>query len=385
MKKIVCNLILMMIVFSMLSVGASAEGEKKDDTDSTKETKISKISVFGDSIPAGYGLEDFNYKDLSVSEQCFVNIFAKHYGLDIKKDVTNLSDTGLESMAINEKLKSVDKSVLKNSDVVIISAGANDIMDTFANRLFYCISYNEDFAKKYKLEVDSTSLYSIEASIIRILFDPTKEEALEALALECTDEASMKEYKLISASVEFELQSMINTVKENNPDAQIYLITPYDPVLGLSLKSNQLTKVLDDCINDLCDTITELADSEEYSENVHAIDLRKEFDGKYQELTNISSLDIHPNKDGHALIAERLIELEDEALDPQPAHEQSEEKPQDDGKKDTTSSDKKDSSVSEPEKPEAPFSDTVVYILMGAAIAAAGAIIVHGIMRYKKK
>ena len=381
MKRIVCSFLLMMIVFSMLSAGVSAEGEKN----SVSETKISKISVFGDSIPAGYGLEDYNYKDLSASEQCFVNLFAKHYGLDIKKDVTNLSDTGLESAEINKKMKEVDKSVLENSDVVIISAGANDIMDTFANRLFYCISLNEDFADKYHLEVDSTSLYSIEASIIRILFDPTKEEALEALARECTDEDSMKMYKLISASVEYELQSMINRVKENNPDAQIYLITPYDPVLGLSLKSNQLTKVLDDCINDLCDTINELADSQEYGENVHSIDLRSEFDGKYQELTNISSLDIHPNKDGHALIAERLISMEEEALNPQVTADKTDEKSQEGSKNTDSSSDKKDSSASEPEKLEAPFSDTVVYILMGVAIAAALAIIGHGIIKFKKK
>ena len=104
-----------------------------------------------------------------------------------------------------------------------------------------------------------------------------------------------------------------------------------------------------------------LAQSAEYGYNVSVIDLVTGFKDKYLELTNITSLDMHPSAAGHQYIADAIIH-EMEQLSVQ-----------------------KQTSIQLQQHKTAPVDNIIVYMILGIAGIAVAFIIAHGIMIHRKK
>jgi hypothetical protein len=99
----------------------------------------------------------------------------------------------------------------------------------------------------------------------------------------------------------------VDLIRSLAPDSRIFIQTLYNPFDGYKISA------LDELAQDKIGRLNEIirADSED-GENYIVADVAAAFEGKAQELTNISDLDIHPNADGHAQIAKVLEPLIEE-------------------------------------------------------------------------
>ena len=177
------------------------------------------------------------------------------------------------------------------------------------------------------------------------LFPPRKsvENRCEEAVLQC--EANLKE--------------MIAYLREIGAEAPIFVLTSYSPFEAML--HNRLTDELQHITEEMEKRYLSLAQSAEYGYNVSVIDLVTGFKDKYLELTNITSLDMHPSAAGHQYIADAIIH-EMEQLSVQ-----------------------KQTSIQLQQHKTAPVDNIIVYMILGIAGIAVAFIIAHGIMIHRKK
>ena len=107
MKKVI---LMMILIFIFVSVEVNAVEPKY-------------MCVYGDSITAGYGLKD--------NADNFADILKKKYHLAKGTDFFNYSVSGATSSATLKQIKNTNAKVLQKADTIIISAGGNDIIDSY--------------------------------------------------------------------------------------------------------------------------------------------------------------------------------------------------------------------------------------------------------------
>ena len=385
MKKAISILSLILMLVMSVSLSVSADEFKKPKT----------LTVFGDSITCGYNLDDYDY-DYSRTKSCFTNIIADRYGIEANKGYINNAMTGLKSEEILRIMSEGNDYLLKDSDIVIVSAGANDIINAYADNILKVYRNNKKLFEDNGINTSEIStLAGAESALIRILVDPTKKELREKIVGECTDEPSEAAYKSMADEFIENLEETVKTVQDTGSKADIYIISPYDPLNGLDINNGII-----DSINNTIKYITEkekaLANDNKYSVKLHIIDMSAAFDGAYDKYTFIKSLDIHPNKDGHALMAQLIInDIEGVAA----SDEESEAVKKDDKKNNDKAASKEGSenkiieefspvesqSESSVIQRDPPYSPTIVYIIMGVALASVAAIVVHFYITHRKK
>ena len=238
MKKLVAIMALTIMLFL---VCANAKTNKK-------------YLALGDSITAGYLLTN-------PEEECYANIFAKKYNLEL----TNEAVSGDKSGVLLEKLANYN---IDDYDVITICIGANDVL--------------RDFVEKFN-----------ELSALELLdFINT---------LDTNDEFNKKiDENLVQ--LDHNLDAIMNIL--NKGHAQIYMMNVYNPY-----KNNlypALEGIADKYMNKLNAVI------EKYAKKVNFIDLYSRFKKNDDRIINSQMIgttyDPHPNKDGHKYIAKILNE-----------------------------------------------------------------------------
>ena len=94
------------------------------------------------------------------------------------------------------------------------------------------------------------------------------------------------------------IKTAAETVREKT-NGDIYIQTVYNP-----LEPFDSIKMLVDFSNEKIGALNDIIKSSAVECGYRVIDVAAEFDGRNGELTRINSFDIHPNEDGHAVIAE---------------------------------------------------------------------------------
>lgn len=354
MKKLLCFLLTVITVLSAFSLTAAA-----DNDENSTHHNISSMIVFGDSIPAGYALPGYTHIDNTKAQGCFVNILCEEYGLEFGSSCMNHSYPGLTTDEILKKIKDADKTTLKNSDVIIISAGANDIMDSIEEAVTDAFIAERENLENNGIEINTSDLLSFEKTIFNVITNPDAKEAAARIYTACTDEKSKRAYTDTILKAENNIKEIISYIRETGSNAEIIFLVPYNPTEIIT--GNPLLDTAKELLNDYRSKLTTICDSSEYGYSANTIDLLSDFEGKALELTNISSFDIHPNKNGHARIAELASELIDTALT------------------------ERETEMSKKETMDAPYSDTVVYIIFSTACIAVLLILIIGIIKYKRK
>ena len=258
-------------------------------------------AVFGDSIPAGYGLDGYDPSDTSAAADCFANLWAKQNGLEYGKSFQNFSKMGLPSRKINNVIKSADKSFLKNAKVVIISAGGNDVIDTYGEVMFDVMKDEQELLEKYDIRPDMSDLDSIQKEILSTVMNPLKYKVLERMAEKCTDEKYISIYDNIPKKFEKNIRESVGYIHDISPDAEIILLMPYDPLKTLTVE-NKLINSVDNTISEINRLGKEMEKDKSFDGKLHCISLLSEFEGKYLQLANVLKMDIHPSAEGHKYI-----------------------------------------------------------------------------------
>lgn len=232
--------------------------------------------VMGDSIATGYGLD--GYAGGKEKVRSYANILKDKYSPKLPADcpfkLDNFAVDGYTSEDLLKLLKSGDcDKALSEADCILISIGGNDLL----HALWFVI---EKKGIGQSGDIGASDILKILTSL-----DDLRDKLDENLA---AFEKNLPE-----------IASYINSKTE----AKFFIQTLYDPLEDFSLVPG-VSKIAKEKIGRLNEIIRMHAGdpSGEYS----VCDTAPAFAGKSKELTNISRIDIHPNAEGHKVLAETL-------------------------------------------------------------------------------
>lgn len=270
MKKIICAALALIILgaAALLPVSAAAP-------------KYSRLLLLGDSITYGYGLEgDVN------SCASYGNLVKADLGLDAAH-FKNAAVNGYTSEQLLALLPSV-QSYVKSSDLIIITIGGNDLLHIVWDAL------DKVFEGGFR---DYSQLPDV-------LSDPAKmQKLIEQLTLA----------QITSAIVKYttNLAAITSYIRTNNADAEVIFLAQYDPMEGVE-GIEALSSVAAAAIS----MLNAAMKSQVTLGGCTYLDVYTPFKGHATEWTNILSIDIHPNKEGHAQIYRLVMNyLEQKAAD----------------------------------------------------------------------
>ena len=263
--------VLMTLCLSSCSMTEKSEKQVKHSTDVPP-----KMVFLGDSIAAGYGLEGYTDTD-NYNCRSYSNILKEKYETELDGKcghvMVNKAVSGYTSDELIDQIQSGElDDALKDSDAVVVSIGGNDLLGIMLNVM-------AKMGIKDAASFDSGDFDFMGAASSLLSMGGDIDNALTKF-----DE----NIKVIT----HELGKRTN--------GKIYIQTLYDP---LEYFSNY--KIVTDFSNDKIGRLNSII-SDNASEGYNVINVAAVFKGKAGELTNISDLDIHPNAEGHVVIAKEV-------------------------------------------------------------------------------
>lgn len=256
MKKLILSVFCVIVVFSVFQFNVCAK-------------EINTITVLGDSIAEGYALDEGD----------------KNYGVwlgdyfDAK--VENYASAGKTTQELIDMIdndKSVRESV-KDAELVCVSIGANDILELFFDDLVNMAqSYNE--SADGELNIPPEAVENIITSIATSI-GPA------------------------SANAGKNIDVIIDKLKVINPEAKLVFQTVYNPFET----NNETLKPLFSPLYVFASVyLASVNNAIRNNTDIENADIKEKFKGYCSMYTNIDSLDIHPNRLGHIVIAEEIVQ-----------------------------------------------------------------------------
>ncbi|MBQ8569249.1 MAG: SGNH/GDSL hydrolase family protein [Oscillospiraceae bacterium] len=242
----------------------------------------SELVVLGDSIATGYGLEGYISGDNSSAADSFANRLSAGYD-----SYVNYAKDGQTSAELLEGISTdteIQEAVL-SADTVVISIGGNDFLQPMFAAAQMSVMSNKELINQ--LAEGNITMDQAMAETMTEYADEISESVINAA--ESVD---------INESIE-NISGIIGEITEMNPDCEIYVLTVYDPFEG-AMGMETFSQTAEELLPVLNDGITGLAES--LNIPVYTIDVYSAFKGRAVEYTNISDMDIHPNKAGHDVI-----------------------------------------------------------------------------------
>lgn len=264
MKKL-----LLCAVFFISMVSGNAPSEKS-------------LLIIGDSIASGYGLSEYVPGNDYSALDSFGSLLGTRFG-----EYENHAVDGLRSDELLAMFGDTDGAVTKaaaNADTIIISIGGNDFLKPMLDAVKTRALTDGDFFTAIlngNINAESISAYS--NGILRSALD-----AARAVDVEYT----------VS-----NIRKITEKIAELNPDADIILLTVYEPFAGNVLLS-AASEAAAEKLGELNGGIRSLA-----GKHVLIADIFEAFKGNEAAYTNISRLDIHPSSAGHFKIYEVISEM----------------------------------------------------------------------------
>ncbi len=264
------------------------ETEIPADIDSESESVV-YVSL-GDSIAHGYGLEN-------MSAEAYTAVIADKFESDgILCEACNFGVDGQKSGGLISYIDANEQIAekLAAADYVSISIGANNI-------LYSATSFIRDY-NDFKTN-PSTSFTSDD---ITAKFKEFNESIVAGLD-----------------DLQTDIPILIDKIRSYNEDCEILFMTCYNPYGAVKitldwggLMTIDFAALSDTCVSQMDDIIRSLSDECGYQ----IADVYTAFDGKAARLINaspvdsgdtfdLSAIDPHPNKIGHALIADVIYEV----------------------------------------------------------------------------
>ena len=251
----------------------AAKTDDKNDTNSSNQTaKDDKTMIYvalGDSLTKGYGLADAEKNRFSAVAAQKLN------AAGIKCTERNYGVNGLTSSELLDMINGGEIGMLDYADVITVDIGANDVLHAADDLIYTNLAGNVLSADDY--------------------------------AAVCADE----ERSL--AKCKENTEAIIKALREKNNHAQIILFTIYNPYrnvdLDLAVEGEDLTlaEFTDDLVKRLNENINDIAKAQGCAVG----DWYTAFEINPNNLVNAAygegvttNFDIHPNKDGHAVMGE---------------------------------------------------------------------------------
>lgn len=266
MKKVIC-LITAFTASLMLCAGSFAAEHKN-------------LVVLGDSIATGYGLPGYTAGDNSSAKDSFGNRLGgfyenyANYAVDGRTTAELL--TALDSAEITEKIQ--------NADSVVVSIGGNDYLVPLATALMDAVTKDEELMGLFMGENANPSAADLQ--LLQEKLEPVMLDAINAVDIDKTFD---------------NLNGIFGKIKKLNPDCEVVTFSVYNPFEG-----NKDMEFFDKNSQTMLAKLNTKIYAAAGLNGVKVIDVYTAFKGNAEKYTNISSMDVHPSKDGHGLIFEKL-------------------------------------------------------------------------------
>lgn len=268
MKKIICFLTAIAASLMMCVSAFAAE--------------YGSLVVLGDSIATGYGLPGYVAGDNASAKDSFGNKLGAQ-----SKEYANFAVDGRTTAELLTALDSADITAkIKNADSVVVSIGGNDYLVPLATALMEAVYKDEELMGLFASGSEPT-----EADVKRLTekLEPVMQNAVNSVDLD-------KTYS--------NLNGIFGKIRQLNPDCEIVTLTVYNPFEG-----NTNMAFFDKS----SETVLAKLNTKIYAaagiNGVKVVDAYTLFKGKPTEYTNIATMDVHPNKNGHALIYSKISAL----------------------------------------------------------------------------
>ena len=281
------------------SVQESSAAETTAITTTTEpESNRKRMVILGDSISAGYGLDDTDSERYGVLLREKLN---KDAGAMLWEE-NNYAISGDDSSDLLYRLE-VGRAVrLPSADIIIICIGANNMLGAYTD---YAQELLGDRDIESLAEMDDSELDALEQELIEQVENDTEAEA----KLEAAIDKGLEQLKT-------DLEKIYTYIRERNETADIYVMNVYNPYEGMTDPLPMLEQPAGDFAQekiDRCNAI--LADWEQAHPDLHAVDLAAAFSrwnpkpiigNAGAEGAGEAYLDPHPNAEGHKKIADLL-------------------------------------------------------------------------------
>lgn len=275
MKKIkiasvIIAAVMLCMTIAMPAVFATGEGAKV-------------YTVLGDSIAAGYRLEDYQ-KDGVTPPSSYAALFAGKIGAtkvnNLAKTGSNTSDT-LTLLSTQTYINAV-----KEADVITLSMGSNDILGPGGKMICACLGITS--LDKAGNVVNATNFLQKMTELSNYINEPEQ----------------VKIFNDAISGFEDKWTKIIDRIYELNPDAKLIVNNFYNPYAALDLGSSI---VIGSTVQGYLNRMTQYITSHRYNGNRYVVaDVTAVKDQTNVGLLPNFDLDPHPNKDGHSMIADAV-------------------------------------------------------------------------------
>lgn len=226
------------------------------------------ITVLGDSISTGYGLDD--------GELSYCGYLQEYFDAELD----NFAKDGRQTAELIQQLENDEDviSSIQEADLICVSIGGNDVLQIFLDSF----SELKNIGGNNSNEQFALSGESVQGFIMKYssAFGPAAAQASENIA---------------------EIREKIS---ELNPEAPVIIQTVYNPFETDDEKLNSIMKPLKTFAAMYLGVINNAV----RQQPAVIADIHKKFDNNSWLYTNIKEFDIHPNYIGHMLIAEEIVQ-----------------------------------------------------------------------------
>ncbi|NTW72927.1 MAG: hypothetical protein HGA49_11895, partial [Eubacteriaceae bacterium] len=211
----------------------------------------------------------------------------------------NLSEPGATTADLY-KVVMKNQKILKDARIITINIGGNNLIKPIMSRVSELYGHPKNLNKAIKAKPKLLASYILQLS------DPNSKES------------STLSSSLIAGVANFVLYwpAIMNQIKTNAPDAEIYVNTVYNPVT----KDQPIYALLDTCIQTINRTIKLSSwsyNDRRFVQNFRVVDIYSEFESNTKTFLdfNISkkaskvNVDLHPNDSGHDKIFQTFLNL----------------------------------------------------------------------------
>lgn len=322
MKKIVSGLLAAAIILIAAASNTAFAADNGGDD----------IVVFGDSIASGYGLgaDEYNYGQL----------IADYLGGTVSNHASAGATTA-ETLAVIRNLSDSQKAELSDAEYVIISAGANDMIEYASTYMLnMCAEINalkpgytaDNLPEKPSLTdltqiIDKAALKEYASNSANMFTLAMRIQNIQKNIVINAKNDTYNEYDhLIESQIIPNINSMVSEIKAVNPETKIIVQTIYNPLQfqqeyfdtaftgSYAAIINLIKPVFANCTKEY-KTQLMAVDGIQTADVLNAFSSTEEINGEYFTyswyFTKIQNgredLDIHPTQAGHVAIASTVL------------------------------------------------------------------------------
>ncbi len=253
---------------------------------STASAETPTVLVLGDSISTGYGLSD--------ASNSYANLVADYYGAEC----INKAQDGLKAEELKVSLENGDYDTeLSKADYVLVTIGGNDVLAP-------ALEIIQKVTKKYGYDVDS---YKDVKELLKAFSSKDQamvDEVIEELGNNVFPKKVSKNY--VKPCIEY---------VSKHTNGKVVFQTVYNP-FSINTSSSEWKpyesrlKNINTKMDMYCNTMKKYyVETANENSNAQLIDSYAHFAGHGETLTNVESIDIHPNQAGHLYLAADAISL----------------------------------------------------------------------------